>query len=99
MMAGTFLITPRCFFQEIITILENETKCEFTSIRALFVIVVSSGDKSGIYGTEGEKIQHDEITTKFEQVAGLREKPKIFILDYFDIGKLKFNYYALLHHM
>lgn len=79
--------------------MENETKCEFTSIRALFVIVVSSGDKSGVYGTEGEKIQHDKITTKFEQVAGLREKPKIFILDYFNIGKLKFNYYALLHHM
>ncbi|CAG2225119.1 unnamed protein product [Mytilus edulis] len=81
----TWTLKSPLFKWKLLQFWKMKTKCEFTSIRALFVIVVSSGDKSGIYGTEGEKIQHDEITTKFEQVAGLREKPKIFILDYFDI--------------
>ncbi|XP_071180417.1 uncharacterized protein [Mytilus edulis] len=67
------------------TILDDEKEYDFKSVRALFVIIVSSGDQSGIYGTIGEKIQYDEITTKFEKVPGLMEKPKIFILDYYDI--------------
>lgn len=78
----------RCFFQEIIEILENETKQEFKSVRALFVIVVSSGDKNGIYGTTGRKIEYKEITNKFEKVSGLKDIPKIFILDFYDNGKL-----------
>lgn len=64
-------------------------KYDFKSVRALFIIIVSSGDQSGIYDFIGEKIQYDEITTKFEKVPCLMEKPKIFILDYYDIGKLK----------
>lgn len=81
--------TLQYFFQKINTILDDEMKYDFKSVRALFVIIVSSGDQSGIYGTIGEKIQYDEITTKFEKVPGLMEKPKIFILDNYDIGKLK----------
>lgn len=69
--------------------MEDETKLEYTSVRALFVIVVSSGDQYGIYGTTGRKIKNNEITTKFEQVAGLKDKPKIFILDCCDKSKLK----------
>ncbi|VDI73012.1 Hypothetical predicted protein, partial [Mytilus galloprovincialis] len=71
--------------EKINTILDDEMKYDFKSVRALFVIIVSSGDQSGIYGTIGEKIQYDEITTKFEKVPDLMEKPKIFILDNYDI--------------
>ncbi|XP_063397274.1 uncharacterized protein LOC134681559 [Mytilus trossulus] len=70
---------------EINTILDEETKYDYKSVRVLFVIIVSSGDQSGIYGTIGEKIQYDEITTKFQKVPCLMDKPKIFILDYYDI--------------
>lgn len=87
----------RFFFQEIIKILENETKREFKSVRALFVIVVSSGDQSGIYGTTGRKIKNNEITNKFEQVADLKDKPKIFFLDCCDKSKLNHIKIPLVH--
>lgn len=66
---------------------------------SLFVIITSRGDQYGMYGTEGERIEYLTITTRFDEVPGLRGKPKIFILDDCGIGKIKLidiNYICML---
>lgn len=62
---------------------------DFTVNHSLFVIIISRGDKYGMFGTYGERIEYWAITTRFDQVLSLKGKPKIFILDDCDIGKIK----------
>lgn len=61
---------------------------DFSVNHSLFVIIISRGDQYGIYGTHGERIEYWAITTRFDQVPGLKGKPKIFILDDCEIGEL-----------
>ncbi|CAG2214931.1 CASP3 [Mytilus edulis] len=66
---------------QICDILDNEVDRNFDVNHSLFVIIISRGDQNGIYGTHGDLIEYWAITTKFDQVQGLKGKPKIFILD------------------
>ncbi|XP_071147511.1 caspase-3-like [Mytilus edulis] len=71
---------------EICDILDIEMTRDFSVNHSLFVIIISRGDQYGIYGTHGERIEYWAITTRFDQVPGLKGKPKIFILDDCEIG-------------
>ncbi|CAC5393614.1 unnamed protein product [Mytilus coruscus] len=71
---------------EITDILNDEMQRDFNSVHSLFVIIISRGDQYGMYGTSGERIEYFAITTRFDEVQGLKGKPKIFILDDCDIG-------------
>ena len=82
------MILKCSFFQEILNILDEEKGRDFSTVHSLFVIIITRGDRNGIYGTTGELIEYWKITTRFDQVPSLKGKPKIFIIDDCEIGIL-----------
>jgi hypothetical protein len=79
--------------QEIEEILKDEHEKDFESCHSLFVIILTRGDRDGIYGTHGGLFEYWKFITMFDQVQSLKGKPKIFIIDDCEIGEhLEYGY-------
>ena len=72
--------------EEIEEILKDEYEKDFETCHSLFVIILTRGDRHGIYGTHGGLFEYWKLTTMFDQVQSLKGKPKIFIIDDCEIG-------------